>query len=97
MILCKLSLEKIDCFSKFFDHAKRTDSSYLEGHCFVSLAMCIPIVIKGHIKYITIPVAYKLYDKLQTKLELDAEMIEIIMPKMPDYHVIVLGMPRNLL
>lgn len=82
--------KKFDCYTKLFDHAKHTGSCYLNGHCFVSLAMSIPIVNKGHIKYITIPVAYKLYDKSQTKLELAAEMIETIMPKMSDYQVIVM-------
>lgn len=82
--------KQFDCYSKLFDHANHTGSCYLNGHCFVSLAMSIPIIVKQTVKYITIPVGYKLYDKSQTKLELAAEMVENIMSTLNDYQVIVL-------
>lgn len=32
-----------DCYDKLFDHTRKTGSSYLNGHCFVSLVINIPI------------------------------------------------------
>ena len=29
--------------SKLFDHAAHNDSNYLNGHCFVSIMLCIPV------------------------------------------------------
>lgn len=75
---------------KLFDHANHDGQPYINGHCFVSLAMSIPIIISSHIKYITIPIGCKLYDKTQTKLELAAEMIETVASELTEYQVIVL-------
>ena len=72
------------------DHANHDGQLYINGHCFVSLAMSIPIIMGSHIKYITIPVGCKLYDKTQTKLELAAEMIETVANELTEYQVIVL-------
>lgn len=75
---------------KLFDHASHNGQSYINGHCFVSLAMSIPIIAGSNIKYVTIPIGCKLYDKTQTKLELAAEMIEIVAHELTEYQVIVL-------
>ena len=82
--------DKFDCYSKLFDHTKHDGTSFLNGHCFVSLVINIPILFCGKIKYITLPVGYKLYDKSETKLEIAGKMIQNIMPLLVDSQVIVL-------
>ncbi len=76
--------------STLFDHANHDGQSYINGHCFVSLAMSIPIITGSNVKYITVPIGCKLYDKTQTKLELAAEMIEAVAGELIGYQVIVL-------
>lgn len=82
--------DKFDCYSKLFDHTKHDGTSYLNGHCFVSLVISIPILFCGKLKYITLPVGYKLYDKSESKLEIAGKMIQNIMPLLVEYQVIVL-------
>ena len=38
--------------SKFFDHAAHNGSNYLNGHCFVSIMLCIPVWKNDRMKYI---------------------------------------------
>lgn len=73
-----------------FDHADHSGTPYKNGHCFVSLAMGLPLLVNGCIKYVNIPIHCKLYDKSKAKLELAAELIEAIAPQLKDYQVIVL-------
>jgi len=47
---------KFECWSKMFDHAKHNGSSYLNGHCFVALAVCVPVTVGNAVKYLTVPV-----------------------------------------
>ncbi|SHJ69020.1 IS701 family transposase, partial [Clostridium magnum] len=82
--------DKFDCYGKLFDHTKHDGTSFLNGHCFVSLVISIPILFCGKIKYLTLPVGYKLYDKSETKLEIAGKMIQNIMLLLLDYQVIVL-------
>ncbi|MGL4874681.1 MAG: IS701 family transposase [Clostridium sp.] len=82
--------KKFDCYSKLFDHTAKNGTSYLNGHCFVSLALAIPVIFKGNTHYIKIPVQYKLYDGLKSKMELAANMVIGIAPILEDYQVIVL-------
>jgi len=35
--------KKFEHVSKLFDHAAHNGSNYLNGHCFVSLMLCVPI------------------------------------------------------
>jgi hypothetical protein len=79
--------DKFDCYGKFFDHTKNDGTSFLNGHCFVSL---VTILFCGKIKYLTLPAGYKLYDKSETKLKIAGKMIQNIMPLLLDYQVIVL-------
>ncbi|ELP60203.1 hypothetical protein F502_06187 [Clostridium pasteurianum DSM 525 = ATCC 6013] len=81
---------KFDCYSKLFDHTQHNGTSYLNGHCFVSLVINIPILFNGKIKYISLPVGYKLYDKTKSKLEIAGNMIVNVMPLLIEYQVIVL-------
>jgi hypothetical protein len=47
---------KFECYSKLFDHAKHNGSSYLSGHCFVALAVCVPVMLGNTVKYLTVPI-----------------------------------------
>ena len=38
--------------SKLFDHAAHNGSNYLNGHCFVSIMLCIPVCKNDRMKYI---------------------------------------------
>lgn len=78
-----------DCYSKLFDHTSKTGSNYLNGHCFVCLAMAIPVIYNNQIHYIKIPVQFKLYDKSKSKLQLAADMVTSVAPALKKYQVIV--------
>ena len=56
-----------------FDHAKHNGSNYLNGHCFVSLMMSIPVFDNGKIRYLSFPVGYRMWTKEKTKLAMAAE------------------------
>ena len=45
--------------SKLFDHAAHNGSNYLNGHCFVSLLIAVPIKDDTGCRYIPCPVAYR--------------------------------------
>ena len=40
--------------SKLFDHAAHNGSNYLNGHCFVSIMLCIPVWKNDRMKYISL-------------------------------------------
>ncbi len=82
--------DKFDCYSKFFDHAKKTGNQYLNGHCFVSLVLNIPLYYKDNVRYLSLPAGYRLYSSDQNKLEMTSEMIENIMPHLKTFQVILL-------
>lgn len=82
--------KKFECCGTLFDHADHSGTPYKNGHCFVSLAMGLPLLINGYIKYVNIPINCKVYDKSKTKLELAAELIEEIAHELKKYQVIVL-------
>lgn len=42
-----------------FDHADHSGMPYKNGHCFVSLAMGLPLLINGRIKYVNIAIHCK--------------------------------------
>lgn len=78
-----------DCYGKLFYHTSKNGSHYLNGHCFVGLAMAIPVMYNKKIHYIKIPVQYKIYDKSKTKLKLAADMIASVPPALEKYQVLV--------
>jgi len=82
--------QNFDCCFHLFDHTNKNGTSYLDGHCFVSLVINIPLSWNGSIKYLGIPVGYKLYDKKQSKLEIAASLVKAVMPLLGDYQVILL-------
>ncbi len=67
--------------SKLFDHAAHNGSNYLNGHCFVSPTLCIPVWNKGRIRYLSVPLGCRMWQKKESKLELAASMVRQAMPK----------------
>lgn len=82
--------QKFDCYLHLFDHTSKNGSLYLDGHCFVSLVINIPLSWRDGIKYLSIPVGYRLYDSKQTKLQIAASLLDVVMPLLEDYQVILL-------
>ena len=66
--------EKFEHWSKLFDHAAHNGSNYLNGHCFVSLLLSIPVEDALGCRYLSFPVAYRMWTKEQTKLEMAADL-----------------------
>ena len=67
--------------SVLFDHAAHRGSSYLNGHCFVSLMLCVPVWKKDKISWLSVPLGYRMWTKQKSKLELAADMIRQVMPE----------------
>lgn len=76
---------KFENVSKLFDHAAHNSSNYLNGHCFVSMMLCVPVWNKQkatqRISYLAIPLGYRMWQKKETKLELAALMVRQVMPE----------------
>ena len=72
--------KKFEDVSKLFDHAAHNGSNYLNGHCFVSLMLCVPVWDKGRVHYLAVPLGYRMWRKKETKLELAASMVRHVMP-----------------
>lgn len=83
--------EKFELRSKLFDHAAHNGSNYLNGHCMVSILLSFPVLADGSIRYLSVPLGYRLWDKKQTKLEMAAEMVRHAMDNTgPDRQVFLL-------
>ena len=50
--------KKFEHVSKLFDHAAHNGSNYLNGHCFVSLMLCVPVWRNQQIVYLAVPLGY---------------------------------------
>ena len=61
---------KFENVSRLFDHAAHNGSNYLNGHCFVSLMLCIPVWNHDKISYLAVPLGYHMWQKKESKLEL---------------------------
>ena len=77
--LVEKSGEKFEHGSKLFDHAAHNGSNYLNGHCFVSLLLSIPVKDSLGCRYLSFPVAYRMWTKEQTKLEMAADLVRSAM------------------
>ena len=66
--------------SKLFDHAAHNGSNYLNGHCFVSVMLCVPLWNKNTIHYLAVPLGYRMWQKKESKLNLAASMVRQVMP-----------------
>ena len=73
--------KKFEDVSKLFDHAVHNGSSYLNGHCFVSILLCVPVWNNGRIVYQSVPLGYRMWQKKESKLELAASMVRQVMPE----------------
>lgn len=74
--------KKFEDVSKLFDHAAHNGSNYLNGHCFVSIMLCVPVWNKGRIHYLSVPLGYRMWQKQESKLELAASMVRHAMPQL---------------
>ena len=70
---------KFEHVSKLFAHAAHNGLNYLNGHCFVSLMLCVPVWKKNRIVYQSIPLGYRMWTKEVSKLELAADMVRSVM------------------
>jgi len=68
--------KRFELCSRLYDHAAHNGSSYLNGHCMVSLLLSFPIFQDGKILYLSIPLGYCLWDKEKSKLSLAAELVQ---------------------
>ena len=82
---------KFENVSKLFDHAAHNGSNYLNGHCFVSVMLCVPVWNRDKVSYLSVPLGYRMWQKKESKLELAASMIRQVMPEFHNKdHVIIL-------
>ena len=83
--------KKFENVSKLFNHAAHNGSNYLNGHCFVSIMLCVPVLDHDKISYLSVPLGYRMWQKKESKLELAASMIRQVMPEfLSKEHVIIL-------
>ena len=73
--------KKFEDVSTLFDHASHNGSNYLNGHCFVSLMLCIPVWNNRKVVYQAVPLGYRMWQKKESKLELAASMVRQVMPE----------------
>ncbi len=73
--------KKFEDVSKLFDHAAHNGSNYLNGHCFVSLMLCVPVWDRDRISYLAVPLGYRMWQKKESKLELASAMVRQVMPE----------------
>jgi hypothetical protein len=79
-----------ECYQKMFDHAKHNHSNYLNGHCFVALMVSVPVIAGGGIRYLNIPVGFRLRGEKENKLAIASGMIENAMEMLGDYPQVIL-------
>ena len=72
---------KFENVSKLFDHAAHNGSSYLNGHCFVNIMLCVPVKNHDHALYLSVPLGYRMWQKKKSKLKLAASMVRQVMPE----------------
>lgn len=83
--------EKFELCARLFDHAAHNGFNYLNGHCMVSILLSFPVLVDGSIRYLSVPLGYRLWDKKQTKLEIAAGMARHAMDNIaPDRQVFLL-------
>ena len=82
--------QKFEDVSTLFDHAAHNGSNYLNGHCFVSLMLCVPVWKKNRIVYLSVPLGYRMWTKEISKLELAADMVRAVMPELEQKHQVLL-------
>jgi hypothetical protein len=81
---------KFECHQTMFDHAKHNGTNYLKGHCFVALGIRVPVFAGGALRYLHVPIGYKLRDKDENKLRIASGMIDQAMGMLADSPMVVL-------
>ena len=86
--------KKFDAVSLLHDHACHTGKPYVNGHCFVSLTLSVPVLSPREgkaplIRYLAIPVGYRMWTKERTKLELAGDLVEEMMPLLKGRQVLL--------
>lgn len=76
--------KKFEDVSKLFDHSAHNGSGYLNGHCFVSVMLCVPMWDKDRIVYQALPLSYRMWQKEESKLKLAASMVRQAMPELQE-------------
>ena len=64
-------VEKFELCSRLFDHANR--SNYLNGHCMVSILLSFLFLAGSSIRYLSVPLGYRLWDKNRRSWKLPLE------------------------
>ena len=82
--------KKFEDVSKLFDHAVHHGCAYLNGHCFVSLMLCVPVWTGTHIHYLSVPLGYRIWQKTVSKLALAADMVIQVMPELASRRNVIL-------
>lgn len=83
-----------EAVSFLFDHAQHNGHRTVNGHNFVSMTICIPVLLKcnGHqsrIRYVPIPLGYSMWTKECTKLELAGQFLDDVMPLLKGRKVVL--------
>jgi len=87
--------KKFEDAALLFDHSDHTGHPYVNGHCFVSLTICVPAVLVARgisrIHYVSVPVGYAMWKKDggKSKLELAADLLDVVMPELDGHQVIL--------
>ena len=81
---------KFQACSKLFDHAAHNGSNYLNGHCFVSIMLHVPLESADGAIYLSVPLGYRLWTKELSKLELAADMVRSVMPELASCRQVIL-------
>ena len=50
---------KFENVSKLFDHAAHNGSNYLNGHCFVSVMLCVPVWNVDKVYYLSLTFCFE--------------------------------------
>jgi hypothetical protein len=72
-----------------FDHAKHNGTNYLKGHCFVALTIAVPVLNGEGVRYLHVPVGYRLRED-ESKLKMAAAMIDTAMEVPAEYPMAIL-------
>ena len=87
--------KKFEDAAVLLDHSDHTGHPYVNGHCFVSLTICVPtiLVTRGvsRIHYVSVPVGYEMWrkDGNKNKLELAADLVDAVMPELDGRQVVI--------
>ena len=81
---------KFACYQTMFDHAKHGGNKYLKGHCFVAMTISIPIAIGCNVRYLNIPVGFRLRGDGENKLKIASKMIDTAMEVLNEYPMVIL-------